>query len=281
MAEGDLEKFRVEQSFSSPAIQLTNRFPDLLRRSRFCFLRIVSEYLGGHRWRRVVKKCEEEEGGRLEVRILRICPWYKELEPVLRDRPLASPLASRDSLGSCDQQSTSIAQRSPTDSTGQSNKPSRSVTPSVPPSKRFRSNSKEIPLAIGTKELPRDSLDFASILGCIPTKEDREESETRVARTQETISSNFAKEMSHMMTTNRAAELASKENIAISKMNVELRIARSKMVVDLIRGNVDPTVAEAVALRSLPDIMPGQSARHLSDAQDSGTSSQSHATPSD
>ncbi|KAH9811432.1 hypothetical protein DFH28DRAFT_1130994 [Melampsora americana] len=229
--------------------------------------------------RRVVKKYEEEEAGSLELRILRICPWYKELELVLRDQPSASPFASRDSLGAREKRLTSFSQvndqlLSPTKCSSpdsweetpphheaddnwpssqeqaiaslpqasQSSKPSCSVTPSYPASKRIRSNKSEL---------------------C-------------AARSQETITSNFAKEMSHMMTTNQAAELVSKENIAISKMNVELRIARSKMVIDLIRGNVDPTTAEAVALRSLPDIQPGQSSRPDGDV--SGTPSQSNTT---
>lgn len=32
------------------------------------------------------------------VRILRVCPWYEELEPVLRDRPMARRMGSKDSL---------------------------------------------------------------------------------------------------------------------------------------------------------------------------------------
>ena len=28
-----------------------------------------------------------------------MCPWYEELEPVLRDRPMARPMGSQDSLG--------------------------------------------------------------------------------------------------------------------------------------------------------------------------------------
>lgn len=32
------------------------------------------------------------------VRILRVCPWYEELEPVLRDRPMARPMRSQDTL---------------------------------------------------------------------------------------------------------------------------------------------------------------------------------------
>ncbi|KAH9809479.1 hypothetical protein DFH28DRAFT_933777 [Melampsora americana] len=37
--------------------------------------------------------------GTLQVRILRECPWYEELEPAFRHRPSARPLATRDSLG--------------------------------------------------------------------------------------------------------------------------------------------------------------------------------------
>lgn len=293
---------------------------------------VSKEDIAVFKWnKRRVKKYDEDEGGSLEVRILRICPWYEELEPVLRDRPSASPLASRDSLGACEPWSTSFEPgstsflpnnnqpQSPTKSTqpytweetpphhqpeddlpssqeqarssqeqaqpsvpqaSQSIKSSRAVTPTYPASKRIQSNSKEIPLSISTKESPQNSLDFTTALHRIPTKEDRDESKSRFTASQEKISSNFAKEMSNMITTNRAAELASKENIAISKMNVELRIACSKMVMELIRASMDPTTAEAVALRSLPDIDPGQSARQLPDSNVSGTPSQSHVTQS-
>lgn len=32
------------------------------------------------------------------VRILRVCPWYEELEPVMRDQPMARPMAYQDSI---------------------------------------------------------------------------------------------------------------------------------------------------------------------------------------
>lgn len=33
------------------------------------------------------------------VRILRVCPWYEDLEPVLRDRPMARPMRAQETLG--------------------------------------------------------------------------------------------------------------------------------------------------------------------------------------
>lgn len=36
------------------------------------------------------------------MRILRICPWYKELEPVLRDRPMARAIGTQDTLANND-----------------------------------------------------------------------------------------------------------------------------------------------------------------------------------
>ncbi|KAH9806824.1 hypothetical protein DFH28DRAFT_940310 [Melampsora americana] len=51
---------------------------------------------GGHK--------KKNEGGTLQVRILRICPWYEDLEPIIGDRPSANPLALRDSLLNLDNQ---------------------------------------------------------------------------------------------------------------------------------------------------------------------------------
>ncbi|KAH9808797.1 hypothetical protein DFH28DRAFT_1226305 [Melampsora americana] len=206
---------------------------------------VSKEDLAEFKWnKRRAKKGEEEEGS-LQVRILRRCPWYKELEPVLRDRPSGSPLAYRDSLGEQFQNSTTVLP---------SQSPSGSITPCTLPSKRPRGNTKEV--TTGTKDSPQNSLDIFSALNRLPSKQDIEDSETRALRSQETMASSFSQALSNMMTTNRATEMATKENIAISKMNVEIRIARSKMVVDLIRGNMDPAAAEALALRSLPDVKP-------------------------
>lgn len=33
------------------------------------------------------------------VRILRTCPWYEELEPVMRDCPMARPMWHQDTIG--------------------------------------------------------------------------------------------------------------------------------------------------------------------------------------
>ncbi|KAH9815757.1 hypothetical protein DFH28DRAFT_927665 [Melampsora americana] len=265
---------------------------------------ISKEELAEFKWnkRRVSKKVEEEEGS-LQVRILRRCPWYEELEPVFRDRPSANPLATRDSVGHEGQRSTPLSNpndsQSPTGSSlpytgedtppadpledelplsqehappcapqgSQTNRPSRPVTPSPsnPPSKRLQNNSRDF--STGSKESPQNTLDLFAAMNRLPTKQDLEESESRALKTQEQISSNFSKDMCKMMTTNRATELATRESIAVSKMNVEIRIARSKMVVDLIRGNMDPTAAEALALRSLPDVQPSHTQSHCADAE--------------
>ncbi|KAH9807781.1 hypothetical protein DFH28DRAFT_937483 [Melampsora americana] len=253
---------------------------------------VSKEQLAELKWnkRRVLRKVEKEEGS-LQVRILRRCPWYEELEPVFRDQPLANPLATRDSQGQEERQSMSSLKpsksQSPTGSSvtytweetppphqpedklpgsqepppslpqaSQSNKSSQPVTPSNAPSKRHQFNTRDV-------------------------SNNLEESETQAIKSQEQISSNLSKDMCKMMTTNRAMEMATKENIAISKMNVEIRIARSKMVVNLIRGNMDPTQAEALALRALPDVQPSRTSTQLPDAEASGNTSGSQVTQHD
>ncbi|KAH9824896.1 hypothetical protein DFH28DRAFT_1117046 [Melampsora americana] len=221
--------------------------------------KVSKEELAELKWNKRRVKKGEEEGGSLQVRILRRCPWYEELEPVLRDRPTASPLAYRDSLGDQLRRSSLSSanekrSQSPTETTQpetsedtppchqvednlpnsqdlatpimaqgpHSNKPSRPVTPSPcnMPSKRPQSNPKDI--SSGTKESPQNSGDIFSALNRLPTKQDMEASKIRALKTQENMSSNFSKELSRMMTTNRATEMATKENIAISKMNVNI-----------------------------------------------------------
>lgn len=36
------------------------------------------------------------------VKLLQVCPWYEDLEPVLRDQPMARPMQSQDYLGLTD-----------------------------------------------------------------------------------------------------------------------------------------------------------------------------------
>ncbi|KAH9819048.1 hypothetical protein DFH28DRAFT_925162 [Melampsora americana] len=103
----------------------------------------------------------------------------------------------------------------------QSNKPSQMVTPCDTPSKRLRSNTKEV--TIGTKESPLNSFNFFSVLNWLPKRQDIEGSETQAMKSQDQISSNFSKDMTKMSTTNQATRMATKHNIVISKMNVNFK----------------------------------------------------------
>ncbi|KAH9811846.1 hypothetical protein DFH28DRAFT_1130546 [Melampsora americana] len=258
---------------------------------------------------------KEEDAGSLQVRMLRRCPWYEELEPVMGDRPSARPLALRDSLGDQDQNastSTNVdeVEASPaasdstlpyeqweetpprevrrrismdlevaddgspsldpkfnlpkTQETSNRKRPSLSG-PDKPAIKRGRLNGVETPLTL--HDSPKDPLGLGSLVDRIPTKEDRDERERLAAQTQEHMATNITSAISKILTTNRTNELATKEKIArndlhlkIEEMNLKNRLARSQMVMELIRGNMAPSEAEAMALRQLPDIkMPEQS----------------------
>ncbi|KAH9808100.1 hypothetical protein DFH28DRAFT_1136745 [Melampsora americana] len=118
--------------------------------------------------RRVVKKYEEEEAGSLE----HTCVNDQLLSPTKRSLPdsweeTPPHHEANDNWPSSQEQAiASLPQAS------QLSKPSRSVTPTYPASKRIQRNSKETPLSIGTKESPQNSLDFQSVLSRIPTKDD-------------------------------------------------------------------------------------------------------------
>ncbi|KAH9807852.1 hypothetical protein DFH28DRAFT_861400, partial [Melampsora americana] len=125
--------------------------------------------------------------------------------------------------------------------------------------KRGRLNGVKTPLTL--HDSPKDPLGLGSLVDRIPTKEDRDERERLAAQTQEHMATNITSAISQILTTNRTNELATKEKIArndlhlkIEEMNLKNRLARSQMVMDLIRGNMAPSEAEAMALRQLPDI---------------------------
>ncbi|EGF99882.1 uncharacterized protein MELLADRAFT_57742 [Melampsora larici-populina 98AG31] len=120
-------------------------------------------------------------------------------------------------------------------------------------SKRGRVNSMASIPEPGNQSSP-DTLGIKSIINCISTKEERIESEERAARTQENLTIKLANSMSTMITTNREKELAMKKSIAFEEMNTKRALARSQMIVDLIGKGMDPTAAEQMALRHLPDI---------------------------
>ncbi|KAH9807988.1 hypothetical protein DFH28DRAFT_911732 [Melampsora americana] len=163
-------------------------------------------------------------------------------------------------------------------------RPIRSVTPQQSslgknPIKRGRLNGIDTPLTFN--ESPKDPLGLISLVDRIPTKEDRDHSERLAAQTQENLTTNITAAMSQILTTNRSNELATKAKIAsneiqlkIEEMNLKNRLARSQMVMELIRCSMAPSEAEAMALRQLPDIkMPQQSHQPTPDSNlESGSS---------
>ncbi|KAH9823951.1 hypothetical protein DFH28DRAFT_1047832 [Melampsora americana] len=142
-------------------------------------------------------------------------------------------------------------------------KSARVVTPSIGPSKRPRIKESPSTFEVKSKESPQQSLLFNNLANCLPTKEEREASEIRAALTQQNISLNVTAAMSQMITSTRANELATKQSIALAEMNVKLRLARSNLTLELLRGGMDPHDAEAFALRQLPDV----EVPHLSQSQ--------------
>jgi hypothetical protein len=133
------------------------------------------------------------------------------------------------------------------------------VSPSVGPSKRPRIKESPSTFEVKSKELPQISFNINTLANRLPTQEEREASEKRAALTQQNISLNLTNAMSQMITSNQANELATKQSIALAEMNVKLRLARSNLIMELLRGGMDPQAAEAFALRQLPDVEPSQS----------------------
>ncbi|KAH9808412.1 hypothetical protein DFH28DRAFT_1069837 [Melampsora americana] len=133
-------------------------------------------------------------------------------------------------------------------------KSARVVTPSIGPSKRPRIKESPSTFEVKSKESPQTSFNINNLASCLPTKEEREASEIRAALTQQNISLNVTAAMSQMITSTRANELATKQSIALAEMNVKLRLARSNLTLELLRGGMDPQSAEAFALRQLPDV---------------------------
>ncbi|KAH9813471.1 hypothetical protein DFH28DRAFT_896420 [Melampsora americana] len=131
----------------------------------------------------------------------------------------------------------------------------------------------------------QDPLGLKIIVDRFPTNEQREQSETRAAQTQENITKSITEAMSNIITNNRESELAtkerieldknktkekialeeinvkaeenkSKEKVAFEEMNVKVRLARSQLVIELLHSKMEPAAAEEFALRQLPDIQP-------------------------
>lgn len=138
----------------------------------------------------------------------------------------------------------------------------RSITPSLsqPSVKRQSPSSK---LDRKTTSLVSDSPDngssrdvfrIKSMIGQLPTKEELAESEKQAAMTQEQITSSITEAMSKIISTNRAMELASKRELALEEIQSKTHIARSAMVVDLIRAGQTPEQARIIAHQELPDL---------------------------
>lgn len=99
----------------------------------------------------------------------------------------------------------------------------------------------------------RDQFGIRAMMAQLPTKAERAESDMEAYLTQERMTDRITETMSSIITSNRALEMANTRELALSENQVKTRIARSAMVVDLIRAGQTPEEARMIAHQELPD----------------------------
>lgn len=269
-------------------------------------------------------------------RILRACPWYEELDPVMRDRPMARPMYYQDNMGLSNKDKghglprdlgltnnlnsqTHVLEPSeaisgsplfdlrPNDNDNigaldpllrsfnasplttpldlqddvehsitdplidTSTSPSfdilpsgsrrRSSTPSISKSSKrqllaSKVDRKPASLVADSPDhgSSRDIFGLKSMMGQLPTKEEHAEAKKNAAMTQERMTSRITEAMSNIISLNRAMDLASKREMALDELQSQTRIARSAIVVDLIKSGQTPEQARIIAHEELPDL---------------------------
>ncbi|KAH9816458.1 hypothetical protein DFH28DRAFT_927224 [Melampsora americana] len=193
---------------------------------------------------------KEDNGGCHQVRMLCRCPWYEELEPVMGDCLSARPMALRDLLGDQDKHnstsltnidnvegspaaSESTIQYDPLDKTplcevhqslSMDLKPGDKVTPSQEPKipknkpliKSDQLNGIDTPISLN--EPPKDPLGLNSLVDCLSTTEEQDQSQCLAVQSQESMTTNIASEISQILMATQLNESATKEKIASNKL---------------------------------------------------------------